>query len=63
MKLSQLLEGVAVTAGLSEGAAEMEVRGLEYDSRRVEAGFVFFAFPERRPTGGNSPRRRWPGAL
>ncbi len=29
----------------------MEVRGLEYDSRRVEAGFLFFAFPGSRADG------------
>ena len=51
MKLGQLLEGVPLAVGLSAGAAEMDVRGLEYDSRRVEAGFVFFAFPGAHSDG------------
>ena len=51
MKLGQLLEGVPLAARPGAGAAEMEVRGLEYDSRRVEAGFVFFAFPGAHSDG------------
>ncbi|MGD0577607.1 MAG: Mur ligase family protein, partial [Bryobacteraceae bacterium] len=51
MKLGQLLEGVPLAAGLAKGAAEIDVRGLEYDSRRVEAGFVFFAFPGAKSDG------------
>ncbi len=51
MKLAQLLEGVPLVRGLSGDQAEMEVRGLEYDSRRVEAGFVFFAFPGAKTDG------------
>jgi len=36
---------------LLEDEAEREVAGLEYDSRRVEKDFVFFAFPGSRVDG------------
>ncbi len=32
-------------------APEVEIRGLDYDSRRIEPGFVFFAFPGERVDG------------
>jgi len=49
MNLAALLQD----AGLPAAAAweQIEVRGLEYDSRRVGPGFVFFAFPGSRTSG------------
>jgi UDP-N-acetylmuramoyl-L-alanyl-D-glutamate--2,6-diaminopimelate ligase len=51
MKLSELLAGVALREALAPALANQEVTGLEYDSRRVEKGFVFFAFPGSRVDG------------
>ncbi len=49
MKLSDLLQDIPVRADAAW--RQLEVRGLEYDSRRVEPGFVFFAFPGSRTSG------------
>jgi UDP-N-acetylmuramoyl-L-alanyl-D-glutamate--2,6-diaminopimelate ligase len=51
MILSELLAGVALRETLAPALANQEVTGLEYDSRRVEKGFVFFAFPGSRVDG------------
>jgi UDP-N-acetylmuramoyl-L-alanyl-D-glutamate--2,6-diaminopimelate ligase len=51
MKFSQLLAGVALREALTPTLAGREVSGLEYDSRRVEKGFVFFAFAGSRVDG------------
>ena len=51
MTLGELLEGVAIREELPSAAAELLVTGLEYDSRRVEKGFVFFAFTGARVDG------------
>jgi len=45
MTLTAILHGVKLRAALSKKLGKREVLGLEYDSRRVEAGFLFFAFP------------------
>jgi UDP-N-acetylmuramoyl-L-alanyl-D-glutamate--2,6-diaminopimelate ligase len=52
MKLSELLAGVALRDALTPELARLEVTGLEYDSRRVGKGFVFFAFAGSRVDGG-----------
>jgi UDP-N-acetylmuramoyl-L-alanyl-D-glutamate--2,6-diaminopimelate ligase len=45
--LGELLEGISI-----DGAAgRLPVTGIEYDSRRVEPGSVFFAFPGSRQDG------------
>ena len=48
MTLAQLLTGVRLRVGPRAGAAapvlDAEVSGLDYDSRRIQRGFVFFAF-------------------
>jgi UDP-N-acetylmuramoyl-L-alanyl-D-glutamate--2,6-diaminopimelate ligase len=44
MKLSALLEGLPVTSPLTPGWESVQVRGVEYDSRRAQAGTLFFAF-------------------
>jgi UDP-N-acetylmuramoyl-L-alanyl-D-glutamate--2,6-diaminopimelate ligase len=51
MTLEQILHGVQLRKELSEDLRGIEIRGLEYDSRRVEAGFLFFAFPGSRTDG------------
>ncbi len=38
-------------AGLPPGLAEVEVSGLQYDSRRIRPGDVFFAFPGEHVDG------------
>ena len=49
MRLAALLQDIASPAGAAW--EQIEVRGLAYDSRRVEPGFVFFAFPGSRTSG------------
>ena len=51
MTLGELLEGIAIRKELPSAAAELSVSGLDYDSRRVEKGFVFFAFVGARVDG------------
>jgi UDP-N-acetylmuramoyl-L-alanyl-D-glutamate--2,6-diaminopimelate ligase len=51
MELKHVLEGVPVTSNLSEEMLRAEVRGLAYDSRRVEPGYLFFAFPGAKTDG------------
>ncbi|MGQ9917406.1 MAG: UDP-N-acetylmuramoyl-L-alanyl-D-glutamate--2,6-diaminopimelate ligase [Bryobacteraceae bacterium] len=51
MNLAALLEDIRCRAANAAWEG-IEVRGLEYDSRRVEPGFVFFAFPGSRTSGG-----------
>lgn len=49
--LREVLRGVKLRSELSEGEAERDAAGLEYDSRRVERDFVFFAFAGSRVDG------------
>jgi len=51
MKLSELLAGVTLREALTPELAGLEVSGLEYDSRRVGKGFLFFAFAGSRVDG------------
>ena len=51
MTLREILQGVRLRRGLSEELQRMEVTGLEYDSRRVGQGFLFFAFAGARSDG------------
>ena len=51
MTLGELLEGVKLRQDLPSSAAVLSVAGLDYDSRRVEKGFVFFAFTGARTDG------------
>ncbi len=51
MTLEQLLSGVRLRAALPEELGRRQVAGLDYDSRRVQAGFVFFAFAGARADG------------
>ena len=47
MKLSKALERCEVLGS----APEIEITGLDYDSRRIEPGFAFFAFPGEHVDG------------
>ena len=51
MTLEQVLTGVRFKTGVADAVLSFEVRGLEYDSRRIEPGFLFFAFPGARADG------------
>jgi UDP-N-acetylmuramoyl-L-alanyl-D-glutamate--2,6-diaminopimelate ligase len=51
MTLRELLEGVEFRKELPSAAAELPVTGLDYDSRRIEKGMVFFAFMGSRTDG------------
>ncbi|MGH9594458.1 MAG: Mur ligase domain-containing protein, partial [Bryobacteraceae bacterium] len=51
MKLREVLAGAPLREALTSALAETEVAGLEYDSRRVGKGFVFFAFAGSRTDG------------
>jgi UDP-N-acetylmuramoyl-L-alanyl-D-glutamate--2,6-diaminopimelate ligase len=44
MTLSQILAGIRPSSGLSQELADLAIENLEYDSRRVRANTLFFAF-------------------
>jgi UDP-N-acetylmuramoyl-L-alanyl-D-glutamate--2,6-diaminopimelate ligase len=49
--LRAVLKGVRLRGELSPDLAGINVTGLEYDSRRVEKDYLFFAFPGSRADG------------
>jgi UDP-N-acetylmuramoyl-L-alanyl-D-glutamate--2,6-diaminopimelate ligase len=51
MRLGELLSGIRLKQPIAPDLADMEIRGLEYDSRRVGKDFLFFAFPGSRTDG------------
>ena len=51
MMLSEVLAGTQLRSELPPELAQTTVQGLEYDSRRVQPGFVFFAFPGAKVDG------------
>ncbi len=51
MTVAQILQGVRLRRGVVADLGELSVAGLEYDSRRVQPGFLFFAFPGARADG------------
>lgn len=51
MKVRDVLSGVRVKAPIPAQIDHSEVAGLEYDSRKVGRGFLFFAFPGARVDG------------
>ncbi len=51
MTLEALLSGVRLRTPLAPQLASAPVEGLEYDSRRVQKGFLFFAFPGAKADG------------
>ena len=51
MTLGEVLSGVRVKQPVSPELAGANIGGLDYDSRRVGEGFLFFAFPGSRADG------------
>ncbi|HWC96243.1 MAG TPA: UDP-N-acetylmuramoyl-L-alanyl-D-glutamate--2,6-diaminopimelate ligase [Candidatus Sulfopaludibacter sp.] len=51
MTLGETLSGVALKQTLAPELANLPVKGLDYDSRRVGEGFLFFAFSGSRVDG------------
>lgn len=51
MILGKILSGVRLREPLAPELAELEIKGLDFDSRRAGEGFLFFAFPGSRTDG------------
>ncbi|MDX2153803.1 MAG: UDP-N-acetylmuramoyl-L-alanyl-D-glutamate--2,6-diaminopimelate ligase [Bryobacteraceae bacterium] len=51
MTVAELLDGAGLTAPLPESLRNVPVEGLEYDSRRIRPGYLFFAFPGAKVDG------------
>ena len=51
MTLGEVLAGARLKQPLAPDLARLQVEDLEYDSRRVQKGAVFFAFPGTRADG------------
>jgi UDP-N-acetylmuramoyl-L-alanyl-D-glutamate--2,6-diaminopimelate ligase len=51
MTLAEVLAGISVQSTLPPHLAPVEIAGIEYDSRRVGQGYLFFAFPGSRADG------------
>ena len=51
MTVAEILQGVRLRTALPPNLAERQISGLDYDSRRVKAGFLFFAFPGAHADG------------
>jgi UDP-N-acetylmuramoyl-L-alanyl-D-glutamate--2,6-diaminopimelate ligase len=51
MTISEVLAGVPLLSALPPSLAQTTVHGLDYDSRRVKPGYLFFAFPGARVDG------------
>jgi len=51
MTLVEVLAGTPMLSELPPDAARLQVKGLEYDSRKVQPGQVFFAFAGARANG------------
>ena len=51
MTMAEVLSGVALKTEIPPTLAETQVSGLDYDSRRIQPGFLFFAFAGSRADG------------
>jgi len=51
MTLGEILSGVGLQQPLAPELTNLAISGLDYDSRRVGEGFLFFAFPGSRVDG------------
>jgi UDP-N-acetylmuramoyl-L-alanyl-D-glutamate--2,6-diaminopimelate ligase len=51
MTTGEALAGVPLQSVLPPSLAQTEIQGLDYDSRRVKPGYLFFAFPGARVDG------------
>ena len=55
--MAQILRGAGLRKELPGDLGKAPVTGLEYDSRRVQPGFLFFAFPGARADGREFARQ------
>jgi UDP-N-acetylmuramoyl-L-alanyl-D-glutamate--2,6-diaminopimelate ligase len=51
MTIAEAFSGVRSRTGLTPKTAAIELKGIEYDSRRAGPGFLFFAFPGQNTDG------------
>lgn len=51
MTISEVLAGVSLLSDVPASLAPARVEGLDYDSRRIRPGYLFFAFPGARVDG------------
>jgi UDP-N-acetylmuramoyl-L-alanyl-D-glutamate--2,6-diaminopimelate ligase len=51
MELKRVLEGVPTISNVPAGLLDADVSGLAYDSRKVEPGYLFFAFTGAKADG------------
>lgn len=51
MTLGEILSGVRLKHSISPALTGAEAKGLDFDSRRVSDGFLFFAFPGSKTDG------------
>ncbi len=51
MQLKRVLAGVPLLSNAPPELLDSDVRGLAYDSRKVESGYLFFAFPGAKTDG------------
>jgi UDP-N-acetylmuramoyl-L-alanyl-D-glutamate--2,6-diaminopimelate ligase len=51
MTIDEILQGVGLRKELPADLGKAAATGLQYDSRRVQPGFLFFAFPGARADG------------
>jgi len=51
MTLAHLLSGIHTVTPIPASLGAVEISGLDYDSRRMEPGWVFFAFPGAKVDG------------
>jgi UDP-N-acetylmuramoyl-L-alanyl-D-glutamate--2,6-diaminopimelate ligase len=51
MNLGEILSGVRLLESIPPELATLTIEGLDYDSRRIKPGFLFFAFPGARVDG------------
>jgi UDP-N-acetylmuramoyl-L-alanyl-D-glutamate--2,6-diaminopimelate ligase len=49
--MSEVLSEVPLHSELEPSLAQTTIQGLDYDSRRIQAGWIFFAFPGSRVDG------------
>jgi UDP-N-acetylmuramoyl-L-alanyl-D-glutamate--2,6-diaminopimelate ligase len=57
MTIEDILQGVRLREELPADLGKAAVTGLEYDSRRVQPGYLFFAFPGARADGREFARQ------
>ena len=57
MTAGEVLAGVPLRSELRPSLAQTTVSGLDYDSRRVQSGYLFFAFPGARVDGREFARQ------